>query len=305
MASTVTIDLRHVARGLDFPLRQVQAVVELLDEGNTVPFITRYRKDQTGGLDEEQIREIQDRLAKMRLLADRKQTILRSIEAQGKLTEKLSKQILSATTTKRLEDLYLPYKPKKQTLATLARSRGLEELASEILEAAPTANDLDARARDFANPDRQVPSSADALLGAGHILAEQFSERADLRQRLREILQKTGKIVTTQIAPDLITAPVSAPVAEAKPQAAEATASTGSDSLSAAAEPQLEEPAVPGGIKTTDTVVSVIPDVTPDADTVAAIPAAVTVEEVVAEKVEPPSVAERVSHSPSIAEPSL
>ena len=202
MASTVTIDLRHVARGLDFPLRQVQAVVELLDEGNTVPFITRYRKDQTGGLDEEQIREIQDRLAKMRLLADRKQTILRSIEAQGKLTEKLAKQILSATTTKRLEDLYLPYKPKKQTLATLARSRGLEELASEILEAAPAANDLDARARDFANPDRQVPSGADALLGAGHILAEQFSERADLRQRLREILQKTGKIVTTQIAPD-------------------------------------------------------------------------------------------------------
>ena len=207
MASTVTIDLRHVARGLDFPLRQVQAVVELLDEGNTVPFITRYRKDQTGGLDEEQIREIQDRLAKMRLLADRKQTILRSIEAQGKLTEKLAKQILSATTTKRLEDLYLPYKPKKQTLATLARSRGLEELASEILEAAPAANDLDARARDFANPDRQVPSGADALLGAGHILAEQFSERADLRQRLREILQKTGKIVTTQIAPDPAAAP--------------------------------------------------------------------------------------------------
>ena len=206
MASTVTIDLRHVARGLDFPLRQVQAVVELLDEGNTVPFITRYRKDQTGGLDEEQIREIQDRLAKMRLLADRKQTILRSIEAQGKLTEKLAKQILSATTTKRLEDLYLPYKPKKQTLATLARSRGLEELACEIFQAAPAANDLDARARDFANPDRQVPSGADALLGAGHILAEQFSERADLRQRLREILQKTGKIVTTQIAPDLVAA---------------------------------------------------------------------------------------------------
>ena len=221
MASTVTIDLRHVARGLDFPLRQVQAVVELLDDGNTVPFITRYRKDQTGGLDEEQIREIQDRLAKMRLLADRKQTILRSIEAQGKLTEKLAKQILSATTTKRLEDLYLPYKPKKQTLATLARSRGLEELANEILEAAPAANDLDARSRDFANPDRQVPSGADALLGAGHILAEQFSERADLRQRLREILQKTGKIVTTQIAPDPAIAPIPVLREEMKPQAAE------------------------------------------------------------------------------------
>jgi len=208
MASTVTIDLRHVARGLDFPLRQVQAVVELLDEGNTVPFITRYRKDQTGGLDEEQIREIQDRLAKMRLLAERKQTILRSIDAQGKLTEKLAKQILGATTTKRLEDLYLPFKPKKQTLATLARLRGLEELATEILEAAPSALDLDARSRDFASTDRQVPSGADALLGAGHILAEQFSERADLRQRLREILQKSGKIVTTQIAEPAATAPV-------------------------------------------------------------------------------------------------
>ena len=228
MASTVTIDLRHVARGLDFPLRQVQAVVELLDEGNTVPFITRYRKDQTGGLDEEQIREIQDRLAKMRLLADRKQTILRSIEAQGKLTEKLAKQILSATTTKRLEDLYLPYKPKKQTLATLARSRGLEELASEILEAAPAANDLDARARDFANPDRQVPSGADALLGAGHILAEQFSERADLRQRLREILQKTGKIVTTQIAPDPVAAPAPVPSEDTRPQAGRPPPATGS-----------------------------------------------------------------------------
>ena len=92
MASVVTIDLRHVVRGLDLPLNQVQAVVELLDEGNTVPFITRYRKDQTGGLDEEQVREIQSRLTKMRLLAERKQTILRSIEAQDKLSEKLAQQ---------------------------------------------------------------------------------------------------------------------------------------------------------------------------------------------------------------------
>ncbi len=240
MASTVTIDLRHVAHGLEIPLRQVQAVVELLDEGNTVPFITRYRKDQTGGLDEEQIREIQDRLAKMRLLADRKQTILRSIDSQGKLTEKLAKQILSATTTKRLEDLYLPYKPKKQTLATLARLRGLEELASEILEAAPGANDLDARSRDFANPDRQVPSGADALLGAGHILAEQFSERADLRQRLREILQKSGKVVTTQIAPDPAIVPSPAPSAETQPQA-EASPGKVSQPVPTATEPQIAE----------------------------------------------------------------
>ncbi|NQU22236.1 MAG: RNA-binding transcriptional accessory protein, partial [Candidatus Nealsonbacteria bacterium] len=140
--TTVEIDLRHVARGIGIPLRQIQEVVELLDEGNTVPFITRYRKDQTGGLDEEQIRLIQSRLAKLRLLADRKQTILRSIEAQDKLTDTLAKQILGAGTTKRLEDLYLPYKPKKQTLATAARHRGLEPLAHEILEAEALCADL-------------------------------------------------------------------------------------------------------------------------------------------------------------------
>jgi len=199
MESTVTIDLRHVARGLDFSLRQVQATVELLDEGNTVPFITRYRKDQTGGLDEEQIREIQARLTKLRQLADRKQTILRSIESQGKLTEKLSKQILAATTAKRLEDLYLPFKPKKTSLATLARSRGLEPLAREILDAAPACADLDARAADFVSAERQVPTAADALLGAGHILAEWICENAELRGRLREVLHRSGVLACSPL----------------------------------------------------------------------------------------------------------
>jgi len=199
MGDPVAINLRHLARGLGIPLQQVQSVLELLDEGNTVPFITRYRKDKTGGLDEEQVREIQARLTRMRMLAERKRTILRSIEAQGKLTEKLAKQIHAAGTTRRLEDLYLPYKPKKQTLATLARSRGLEPLAEEILAADPACVDLDTRAADFVNSDRQVPAPADALLGAGHILAEQFSERAELRQRLREVLHRSGKLVSTQI----------------------------------------------------------------------------------------------------------
>ncbi len=199
MIPTVTIDLRHVARGLSIPLRQVQAAVELLDEGNTVPFITRYRKDHTGGLDEEQIRHIQGRLEKLRQLADRKQTILRSIESQGKLTDALAEEILAATTSKRLEDLYLPFKPRKQTLATQARERGLETLAREIFSADPACADLDARAAAFANPDRQIPTGADALLGAGHILAEQFSERADLRHKLREILQRTGLLVSARI----------------------------------------------------------------------------------------------------------
>jgi len=196
--STIAIDLRPVAQALQLSLRQVESVVELLDAGNTVPFITRYRKDQTGGLDEEQIRGVESRLVKMRLLAERKQTILRSIESQGKLTEELAAEIEAANSTKRLEDLYLPYKPKKQTLATVARERGLEPLAEEVMNASPAAADLDARAADFVNPDKGVTSAADALLGVGHILAELVSERADLRQKLRQILKRTGKLVCTR-----------------------------------------------------------------------------------------------------------
>jgi len=232
MGDPITINLRHLARGLGIPLRQIEAVLELLDEGNTVPFITRYRKDRTGGLDEEQIRQIQARLTKTRLLAERKQTILRSIESQGKLTEKLAKQIQGASTTKRLEDLYLPYKPKKQTLATLARTRGLEPLANEILTADPLAIDLDRRAADFVNPDRQVPTAGEALLGAGHILAEQFSESAELRHRLREVLQRSGKLFSSRLAPEGKPSPEGKPAGETK----------------AAAEPRAEKPVEPAEV---------------------------------------------------------
>ncbi len=198
MATTeVTISLRQLGYGLKVSAEQVQAVVELLDAGNTIPFITRYRKDQTGGLDEEKVSAIAEHLARERQLAERKQTILRSIELQNKLTPSLAKQILGARTLKWLEDLYLPYKPKKQTLASVARERGLDHLAEEILNREQIAADLDKRAADYVNPDKQVTSGADALLGAGHILAERFSESADLRQRLRAILFKTGRISTT------------------------------------------------------------------------------------------------------------
>ena len=199
MSLTTTIDLGSIAQELGLGLARVESAVRLLDAGNTVPFITRYRKDQTGGLDEEQIREIEARVTKLRLLAERKQTILRSIDSQGKLTPELAAAIDAADSTKRLEDLYLPYKPKKQSLATLARERQLEPFAREILSGDEAARDLDARARDFINPDKQVTSVADVLLGVGHILAEDFSERADLRERLRRIFKKSGKVVSTKI----------------------------------------------------------------------------------------------------------
>ena len=119
------------------------------------------------------------------MLVERKRTILKSIESQSKLTEELAEKIRTATSTKRLEDLYLPFKPKKQTLATIARERGLEPLAREILGGEAKALDLDARAKDFIDSDKGLKSQADVLLGVGHLIAEQFSERADLREALR------------------------------------------------------------------------------------------------------------------------
>jgi len=208
MATTeVTVSFHGLSRELQIPEERIQAVVQLLDAGNTVPFITRYRKDQTGGLDEQQIRTIQNRVTKLRQLAERKQAILRAIEAQNKLTPTLAKKILAANSLKRLDDLYLPFRPKKQTLATIARERGLGHLAEEILNADPICADLDKRAADYVNPDKQILSGADALLGAGHILAEMFSENAALRARLRDILKKTGVIKTVRIAPEVSATP--------------------------------------------------------------------------------------------------
>nr|AHG52951.1 30S ribosomal protein S1 [uncultured organism] len=199
MTPAPTIDLGHVARDLHLPPAHIQRTVELLDEGNTVPFITRYRKDQTGGLDEEQIREIQFRVGKIRQLAERKATILKTIETQGKLTPELAELIQHANTPKRLEDLYLPFKPKKQTLATIARERGLEPLAIEIYEAHESANDMQARAATFIAAEKELHTVEDVLAGVGHLIAERFSENAELRGRLRRIFARSGKIVCTKV----------------------------------------------------------------------------------------------------------
>jgi uncharacterized protein len=196
MASTTLIDLGQIAQRLGLPSAAVEAVVRLLDDGNTVPFITRYRRDQTGGLDEVAIRLIAENVGRARQLADRKQTILRTIQGQGKLTAALEQQIGAAESPKQLEDLYLPFKPRKLSLAEVARQRRLEPLAREILAADPAAVDLDARALDFVDPDAQVATVADVLLGVGHIIADDFSARADVRQRLRGILHAQARLTS-------------------------------------------------------------------------------------------------------------
>lgn len=198
-AITSVIDLGHIAQRLGLPVAAVQAAVELLDGGNTIPFITRYRRDQTGGLDEEGVRRVAESVARARQLADRKQTILRTIQGQGKLTADLEARITAADSPKQLEDLYLPFKPRKLSLAEIARQRKLEPLAREILAADPAAASLDTRAADFVDADAQVTAVADVLLGVGHIIAHEFSERADLRQRLRAILYRAGHLKSQRV----------------------------------------------------------------------------------------------------------
>ena len=199
MVFTAVIDLEKLSNRLGLPEAGVVATIELLDQGNTVPFITRYRRDQTGGLDELQIRAVAGAIARARQLADRKQTILRTIEGQGRLTPELQQQIETAENPKLLEDLYLPFKPRRLSLAEQAKQRRLEPLAKEIVAGDPQAAVLETRAADFVDADVGVATNADALLGVGHIIADWFSERADLRQRLRKLLFAEGRLRSQRI----------------------------------------------------------------------------------------------------------
>src|SRR5262245_16553931 len=192
------LDLSRIAQDLQIRKVQVEAVVQLLDEGNTIPFITRYRKERTGGLDEERLREIQARVNLLRQLAERKQTILKSIEGQGKLTDELRSAIIAADNPKRLEDLYLPYKPKKRTKATEARDKGLEPLALAIWNAEEVAANLGELLPTLINPEQGLTSTEEILAGAGHILAELIAEAADVRAVVRAVLWDTGKLCTSK-----------------------------------------------------------------------------------------------------------
>ena len=197
MADLAELNLRHEARSLGIPLRQFQVVAELLNEGFTVPFIARFRKDQTDGLDIVQLRKIEERFGKLKQLNERKKTILRSLESQGVLTDQLKEKIDSAATSKRLEDIYLPYSSKKSPMACEAIEKGLKPLADAILSATQSG-DLEQLAAAYVSEEKGVASVQDALDGAKAILAQQFSENFELRQSLRDILQKTGKVVSAQ-----------------------------------------------------------------------------------------------------------
>jgi transcriptional accessory protein Tex/SPT6 len=236
----VVIDLAGLADRLSLSITGVEAAIRLIDDGNTVPFIARYRKDQTGGLDEVQIRRVVEAIGRARQLAERKRTVLRTIAGQGRLAPEITRDILAAESLKRLEDLYLPFKPRKLSLAEMARQRRLEPFASEIVSADPAAADLDRRAADFISEDAGVATAADALLGVGHILAESFAERADLRQRVRAILHRQGHLRSTRCEnePKVL----SAKAVEVRPAPAARTAPTGQARGAGAAEAAIAEP---------------------------------------------------------------
>ena len=187
--------VQTIASELSIQTWQVEAVIKLIDEGNTIPFIARYRKEAHGTLDDEQLRTLDERLRYLRALEDRRAVILASIEEQGKLTPELKKQIEEAATQSALEDLYLPYRPKRRTRATIAKERGLEPLAQEILAQEMKVPAIE-RAADFVNPEKDVKDAAAALQGAGDIIAESISDSAQIRAIIREKTFEGGVIVS-------------------------------------------------------------------------------------------------------------
>ncbi len=183
--------IKKIASELEVQAWQVEAAVKLIDEGNTIPFIARYRKEATGTLDDEQLRKLHERLVYLRNLEEKKQQVLTSIEDQGKLTEELKKKILEAQTQVLVEDLYRPYRPKRRTRATIAKEKGLEGLANIIL-LQMTKKPLEEEAKAYLNEEKEVCTVQDAINGAKDILAESISDEAAYRTRIREMTEKEG-----------------------------------------------------------------------------------------------------------------
>lgn len=185
-----------ITEELQVKSHQVDAAVKLIDEGCAIPFISRYRKEATGALNDEQLRKLSERLTYLRNLDDRKSTVTASIEEQGKMTPELKKQIDDVTTMVALEDLYRPYKQKKRTRAAIARERGLDGLAM-IIRLCATKLSLDEEAAPYVNPDKEVPTIKDAVNGALDIIAEEISDNADFRAHIRNITFKEGLLVSS------------------------------------------------------------------------------------------------------------
>ncbi len=188
--------LKQIKEELGIRLEQVEAAVKLIDEGNTIPFIARYRKEATGSLDDEQLRNLHERLQYLRNLEEKKAQVLGSIEEQGKLTEELKAQILAAATLVVVEDLYRPYRPKRRTRATIAKEKGLDGLAAIIL-AQDTAEPVAKAAEAYLSEEKEVRTVEEAIAGAMDIIAEDISDEAEHRSYIRDVTMKEGILTST------------------------------------------------------------------------------------------------------------
>lgn len=185
-----------IAQELSIARWQAEAVIKLIDEGNTIPFIARYRKEAHGSLDDEQIRNLNERLLYLRNLEEKKEQVLASIEEQGKLTEELRKQITEAQTQVVVDDLYRPYRPKRRTRATIAKEKGLDGLA-DIIMAQETSESIEEIAASYISEEKEVKSAEEAIEGAKDIIAEIISDNAEYRMYIRNITLEEGKIVSS------------------------------------------------------------------------------------------------------------
>ncbi|MBO5424130.1 MAG: RNA-binding transcriptional accessory protein [Lachnospiraceae bacterium] len=190
-----------IAEELGVKLWQVEKTIELIDEGNTIPFISRYRKEVTGSLNDEQLRNLDERLTYLRNLEEKKATVLSTIEEQGKLTDELKKQIEDAMTLVAVEDLYRPYKPKRRTRATIAKEKGLEGLAN-IISLQMTDKTIEEEAEAYISEEKEVLTAEDAIAGAKDILAEIYADEAEYRTAIRDMTRKKGKIVSVAKDPE-------------------------------------------------------------------------------------------------------
>ena len=190
-----------IAAELNIKEQQVNSVIALFGEAATVPFIARYRKERTGGLDEDQLRAIEDRLSYLTILEERKKTVLNSIEEQGKLTDEIRDKILAALKLQEVEDLYLPYKPKRKTRGTIAKAKGLEPLAIFILENPKFSGNFEEKLAEFINEEKGVTTTEEALQGAKDIIAEMISDTAEVRQVVRDFLLEKATIVSSKNNP--------------------------------------------------------------------------------------------------------
>ena len=196
----MTINER-LAKELNIPINKLEATVKLLDEGNTVPFVARYRKEVTGGLDDTVLRTLLDRLTYLRNLEKRKEEVKALIEAQGKLTDEISASIDKAETVTEVDDIYRPFRPKRKTRASVARERGLAPLSDIIFaQCASYSPSIKEHAEGFVNPEKEVPTADDAIAGALDIIAENISDKADYRREIRRLTWEHGMVTSKKVA---------------------------------------------------------------------------------------------------------